>query len=33
MGDIEKNKISHRARAVSKLVELLKKQAAFINME
>ena len=33
MGDIEKNKISHRARAVSKLVEFLKKQAAFINME
>lgn len=33
MGDIEKNKISHRARAVSKLVEFLKKQAACINME
>lgn len=33
MGDIEKNKISHRARAVSKLVEFLKKQATCINME
>jgi XTP/dITP diphosphohydrolase len=27
MGDIEKNKISHRARAISKLIEFLKKQA------
>ncbi|MCH4182251.1 MAG: non-canonical purine NTP diphosphatase [Prevotella sp.] len=33
MGDIEKNKISHRARAVSKLVEFLKKQVTCINME